>query len=1168
MTSLPSDPPTAKSTEFDDSPPDTSNNPPSKSDKPRPHVCGTCARSFARLEHLKRHERSHTKEKPFECPECTRCFARRDLLLRHQQKLHMTTTPASKPRQNRRESNASLAPNPTKVRKNSVANATPTGRPRANTISHIDGTLLGKLVDGSVSNDGASTPGADGMYGLSRVHTADEHYLAQHSRNQAHPNLFPLNKFSTHGLGGLLGGGMRTAPIESSLVAGFDFDQLFGPGSTINPAQLQVGDAVSPNPQFNGHYPGQVHGNTVAEEDENLDWMRGFNQQMSFNNTNPHNIQTHDHALAESSPSGISNGSAEHLPSIDLHSNHVQPNIWHANMAPQQMSAPAHYYHENTNSFFPEFGMPPEQNNKTFGSHLHHVDSNFMNNPAILGIGSSGGLNGLTGRPIRGMAFSSDGNSISSSSVNGSARNSNATTIATDSITEITRQTLLVSLSQPSVFGLGHRKYSTPAIRSPLSPRDAAKPNLSGGSLPSTSDFQRYVSAYIHYFHPHFPFLHIPTLSFDSPAYTTTLRQATPNSTAGVGGIMGGGGCLILATAAIGALYEFDRSASKDLFEASKRLIQLYLEERRKIDVSAAKSTVDTPAQSTPLWLVQAMLLNVIYGHNCGDKTSGDIASTHCAALISLARSAELVRPLGASDEKDSSKIKDEDTHMENGLEFSDDWNTNPRQQDINSQWQLWAAGEERKRTLYAIYHMSSLLVSAYNHAPALMNSEIQLDLPCDEELWCAESASVWLSKGGRRLAEQKALPFGTALSILLGASQTQREQGLLQNEPFGSGVPRADVPQSDLQPSTFGCLILIDALHNYIWETRQRHTGRQWTTQETESMHAHIEPALRAWQAAWAANPMHSLERPNPFGLGPLSADSVPLLDLAYVRLFVNLGSSKETFWQRDFDAMAEELARGAEIIQHAEHSEFPTDTTNTANASRIGSPGLPSRQNGHEELDTSSQGFFAADSQRQSSKRERHLRKAAFYAADSLSMSDKLNVTFADFTSRELPVQSALCAFDCAQVLAEWLATVQERVGRYLGILGKADIDYQQVPAIMLLEDEDCKLLEKVADILNKAEAKMTYEISGMGTSAAMAALNTLPSMSGAGYGSKILMITAYLLERAAVWPGELFFLVYFPSMHVTNSLSPVTGIMAQALQVQAMHMNKRAETSLALH
>ena len=70
--------------------------PPPKTDKPRPHVCATCARSFARPEHLNRHERSHTKERPFECPSCTRRFTRRDLLLRHQQKLHSTTAPPSK----------------------------------------------------------------------------------------------------------------------------------------------------------------------------------------------------------------------------------------------------------------------------------------------------------------------------------------------------------------------------------------------------------------------------------------------------------------------------------------------------------------------------------------------------------------------------------------------------------------------------------------------------------------------------------------------------------------------------------------------------------------------------------------------------------------------------------------------------------------------------------------------------------------------------------------------------------------------------------------------------------------------------------------------------------------------------------------------------------------
>src|ERR1700759_3991297 len=94
-----------------------------KSDKPRPHVCTTCMRSFARLEHLKRHERSHTKEKPFACSECTRCFARRDLLLRHQQKLHSTTTPSSRPRSGRRESVAGVASG--RVGKNSTARTLP-----------------------------------------------------------------------------------------------------------------------------------------------------------------------------------------------------------------------------------------------------------------------------------------------------------------------------------------------------------------------------------------------------------------------------------------------------------------------------------------------------------------------------------------------------------------------------------------------------------------------------------------------------------------------------------------------------------------------------------------------------------------------------------------------------------------------------------------------------------------------------------------------------------------------------------------------------------------------------------------------------------------------------------------------------------------------------------
>jgi len=169
------------------------------------------------------------------------------------------------------------------------------------------------------------------------------------------------------------------------------------------------------------------------------------------------------------------------------------------------------------------------------------------------------------------------------------------------------------------------------------------------------------------------------------------------------------------------------------------------------------------------------------------------------------------------------------------------------------------------------------------------------------------------------------------------------------------------------------------------------------------------------------------------------------------------------------------------------------------------------------------------------QSLRRERHLRKAAFYAADSLSMSDKLGLSFAEHTSRELPLQSAMCAFDCAQVLAEWVATVQDRVGRYLGILGKDDVDLLQVPGIIMLEDEDRKLLEKIEEVLLSAEGKLA-QASG-------AALS-----DEGGYGSKILVLTAQMLERAVVWP--------------------VTKLMAHSLKTQATHMTNRAQTSVTSH
>ena len=1118
------------------------NFPPPKTDKPRPHVCATCTRSFARLEHLKRHERSHTKEKPFACPECTRCFARRDLLLRHQQKLHMTALPASRQRGSRRESTSSTAPgNSGRVRKNSMANnassATVIGsmRPRANTISHVDNTTLGMLAAANLSGSRNEAMGfgmssytpVGNLPGVGNYYPRGMSTAAGHHGN---PHVLPKLETRNHGMD--LSSSLRTAPPIGGFGGEMDIDSLwFGSdsGSTVNPAQLHYSPhfcAFEEQSPFQQGFPS--HG---SMDDGTFSWLPTFDNQMSFNEFN-------EQAIDESSPSAHSADSPEDINESMFNGPYdpvSTPGTWQNSLlGPAQL--PPGYPMDISGPPFPDFytsgPLSPKSFNTNPGSNEQFFSSPqpfHSQTPVPVSSGANPQYfhNPLSGNP--------ETPTNSAASITSSNRQSSVTSVSTNSITDATRQALLTSLSHPSIHAHGAVKSSQPQVSSPLSSGFSDRPQSVGSiPLPSTQDLQRYVTAYIQYFHPHLPFLHIPSLSFDSPAFTSNLGPCSGNFEYGQSSITGGDGTLILAMAAIGALYEYEVTVSNELFELAKKMIQLYLEERRKADMSAAlnskHSDSEGSAQNTPLWLVQAMMLNVIYGHNCGDKTLAGIASTHCAALVNLARAADLTKPLpsfpcGVGRAKD---IKQEDTHM-SGNQYASHQRNEPSYygiSELQNEWHYWKLGEERKRTLYAVFVLSSLCVSAYNHAPALMNSEIDLELPCEESLWSAESAESWRSMGGQVASEQRGLSFASALSYLLTASQrTQQRNDDTPPFPSQFSATLENLPTSDIQPSTFGCNVLINALHNYIWETRQRHMGRHWTAQETEAMHAHIEPALKAWLAAWARNPEHSIERPNPFGATTLSADCIPYLDLAYVRLFVNLGRSKEAFFQRDFGAMAEELARGSEIIQHADISAiFSNDDSAHVPESTDRPPGVDSTHIKIEDQSTihdNERGHSSTTSTGHCTKRERHLRKAAIHAIHALTTADSLGISFADCTSRELPLQSGLCVFDCAQVLAEWASTVQERIGRYLGILGKDAIDLSQVPAIMLLEDEDLKLLQKIDNVLVSAETKLAASESM--DSVAPTSLADNSSTEGYGCGSKILLVHARIFEKAAVWPSK---------------------------------------------
>ena len=349
----------------------------------------------------------------------------------------------------------------------------------------------------------------------------------------------------------------------------------------------------------------------------------------------------------------------------------------------------------------------------------------------------------------------------------GSERPSLARSSRTDSITEMTRQSLITGLRlSPS------ESDSVTLSSSPTTSSSVHHPAWSD-TLPSASDLQRYVMAYMQHFHPHLPFLHLPTLSFDAfppdengvvvaaatTTTTTTASSASSSSSSDAAAHASSawtmsGGCLILAMAAIGAWYELEVMASQQLAEAAQQAVRTHLDR--------------TPlARDMPIALIQALLLNIVYGHNCGDEAAVKMATAQWAVLIGVVREAELTGPssvefgdpaypawLSSSSSSSSSPARpmmvthsDDDVQMSGhdgnghggGLMMDvtraddDGWimdlptETSPL--DLGN-WHAWARAEERKRTLYAIYTLPSFLGATDYFTPALNDVDIKLDLP------------------------------------------------------------------------------------------------------------------------------------------------------------------------------------------------------------------------------------------------------------------------------------------------------------------------------------------------------------------------------------------------------------------------------------------------------
>jgi len=180
---------------------------------------------------------------------------------------------------------------------------------------------------------------------------------------------------------------------------------------------------------------------------------------------------------------------------------------------------------------------------------------------------------------------------------------------------------------------------------------------------------------------------------------------------------------------------------------------------------------------------------------------------------------------------------------------------------------------------MFAIYILTTLLHSIMNDAltgpnALLLPSDINLTLPCDEDIYAAPSPAAW-----------KTLNLtGTEMPLFNEAFQTLLHP--FSSEDALSSTQKATETLSSGRFSMFGALVLIAAANSEIH--RHIKSSSDDIVEKNTSLIEKFEPALKAWEFAWRSHPHACLSASNS-SFGPLPADSVPLLNLAYVRLFAD---------------------------------------------------------------------------------------------------------------------------------------------------------------------------------------------------------------------------------------------------------------------------------------
>lgn len=374
--------------------------------------------------------------------------------------------------------------------------------------------------------------------------------------------------------------------------------------------------------------------------------------------------------------------------------------------------------------------------------------------------------------------------------------------------------------------------------------------------LPSRMTLARYIRAYVDGFHEHLPFLHIPSMTVAGCSVELTLSMA-----------------------AVGAQYCFEAEQGLGLFHAARAIAterirrrdaRIAAAERGQEQAAASPSeyTASTPSARGRSDSVSNRTFNGPLGLPSDHDTTTlapaspteDLMQSAQALLILMAMATwakhkEILREALAIQSILASIVRD------HGLRQS------PRHEPPRT-WHEWARFESFLRTKYIVFCFFNLHCIVYDIPPLILNSELNMVLPCATSLFKAPTESQWAEES-RRVSHQP-MNFQDALRLLFSSSGSDSRPG----------------------HSALGNYILIHAIIQHIFFVRQSARCRFDAPDLMAGEVTPLDQAVRNWQSGWKQSPESSINPMDPNG--PVAFNSTALLRLAYIRLNMDTGPGR----------------------------------------------------------------------------------------------------------------------------------------------------------------------------------------------------------------------------------------------------------------------------------